>query len=147
MSREYPDRPYVGVGVVVLRGDSVLLVRRSNPPKAGSWSLPGGGQELGETVFEAGRREVAEETDLNVDILGVVDVVDSITRDADGRIQFHYTLVDLCARSRTGEPRALTDVSEVTWAATDALDRFNLWSETVRVIRLACELRSQVGGP
>ena len=68
MSREYPDRPHVGVGVVVLRGDSVLLVRRAKPPRVGSWSLPGGGQELGETVFEAGRREIAEETGLTVEI-------------------------------------------------------------------------------
>ena len=143
MSREYPDRPHVGVGVVVLRDDRVLLVRRGKAPRVGSWSLPGGGQELGETVIEAAHREVAEETGLDVKILGIVDVVDSITRDAENRIQYHYTLVDMVAESRDGTPCAADDVCGVRWVPVDDLEAENLWSETVRIIRLGQAIRDR----
>jgi ADP-ribose pyrophosphatase YjhB (NUDIX family) len=102
MTRLYPKRPVVGVGVVVCRDDTVLLVRRANAPGKGNWSLPGGAQELGETVFEAARREVLEETSVTVDVLGLVDVVDSIRPDSAGRIQYHYTLIDVVAEWRSG---------------------------------------------
>lgn len=143
MSREYPDRPHVGIGVVVLRGDDVLLVRRGKPPRVGSWSLPGGGQELGETVLEAAHREVAEETGLTVEILGIVDVVDSITRDAEGRIQFHYTLVDMVAEWREGDACARDDASDVRWVPLDTVGDLELWSETVRIIRLGQAMRAR----
>ena len=145
MKRDYPTRPIVGVGVVVLRGDRVLLVRRGTPPGLGEWSLPGGAQQLGETVYEAARREVLEETGLEVEVLGMVDVVDSIQRDAAGRAQYHYTLVDIFAESPEGEPEARDDAAEVAWAALDALAPLKLWSETERVIRLAHEMWSLIG--
>ena len=145
MKRDYPTRPIVGVGVVVLRGDRVLLVRRGTPPGLGEWSLPGGAQQLGETVYEAARREVLEETGLEVEVLGMVDVVDSIQRDAAGRPEYHYTLVDIFAESLEGEPEARDDAAEVTWAALDALAPLKLWSETERVIRLAQEMWSLIG--
>jgi ADP-ribose pyrophosphatase YjhB (NUDIX family) len=137
MSREYPVRPVVGIGVVVLRADAVLLVRRGNPPDAGSWSLPGGGQELGETAEDAARRELAEETGLSVATLHLAANVDSIHRDADGRVRFHYTIIDFCAAYAGGEPAAGGDVTAVAWAGLDALEAFSLWSEAHRVIALA----------
>ena len=74
MSREYPDRPFVGVGVVVWRGDNVLLIQRGKPPRIGAWSLPGGAQELGETVRETAVREVREETGVEIDVTHLIDV-------------------------------------------------------------------------
>jgi ADP-ribose pyrophosphatase YjhB (NUDIX family) len=143
VGRRYPPRPLVGVGVVVLSGDRVLLIRRARPPRAGEWSLPGGLQRLGETVADAGRREVEEETGLAVAIAGLVDVVDLIERDeADGRIRWHYTLVDLyatCARATPPVPRS--DASEARWLALDTLATADLWQETRRVIDRARALR------
>src|SRR5690606_26132744 len=95
--REYPSRPIVGIGVVVLRPGHVLLIRRGRAPSAGSWSLPGGAQELGETAEDCARRELAEETGITVGPLHLCAQVDSIHRDADGRVRFHYTIVDFCA--------------------------------------------------
>ena len=141
MSRTYPDRPIVGVGAVVWRNDQFLLIQRSKPPRPGSWSLPGGGQEVGETVFEAAKREVAEETGVAIDVLGLVDVVDNITRDADRRVEYHYTLVDVVAEWIEGEPRAQGDAAGVRWARLDELGQFNLWEQTIRVIRLAGKQR------
>jgi ADP-ribose pyrophosphatase YjhB (NUDIX family) len=143
MSREYPDRPVVGVGVVVIGPAGVLLVRRGKPPREGQWSLPGGGQNLGETVFDAGRREVREETGLAVEVLGLVDVVDSIRKDADGRVQYHYTLVDVLAVVAPGsptKPAAAGDAADAAWFAFDELAGLGLWSETERVIDLAREM-------
>jgi ADP-ribose pyrophosphatase YjhB (NUDIX family) len=99
--RQHPDRPIVGVGVVVWRGDSFLLVRRGKEPNKGQWSIPGGAQHLGETVYAAAEREVLEETGLQVTVHGLVDVVDGIRRDSEGRVNYHYTLVDVVADSRT----------------------------------------------
>ncbi|MDP6804967.1 MAG: NUDIX hydrolase [Rhodospirillales bacterium] len=139
--REYPSRPFVGVGVVVWRGDSVLLVRRGRPPNQGGWSLPGGAQEVGETVFEAARREVIEETGLVVEVLGLADVVDMIRRDDEGRVRYHYTLVDVLAESATGDAVAGGDVDAVAWMRLGDVDRLDIWSETKRVIRRAHRLR------
>jgi ADP-ribose pyrophosphatase YjhB (NUDIX family) len=141
LSRDYPEHPRVGVGVVVWRGDKVLLVRRARPPQAGEWSLPGGGQELGETLAEAARREVAEETGLAIRPTGVLTAVDSIHRDDAGRVRFHYTLIDLVAEWRAGEAEAGDDVDAVRWATPDEAEALVAWSETRRVIRLAAEAR------
>jgi 8-oxo-dGTP pyrophosphatase MutT (NUDIX family) len=83
MSREYPERPIAGVGVVVLRGDQVLMIRRGREPRMGQWSIPGGKQEVGETWRETAVREVLEETGVEIDVIGIVDVVDAIVRDGD----------------------------------------------------------------
>lgn len=141
MSRDYPDRPVVGVGAVVWRGERVLLIRRGKPPRAGHWSLPGGAQELGETVIEAARREVREETGLELARVELLTVVDSIERDANGRVCRHYTLVDVTAEAGPGEPRAGDDAAAVGWFTLDELARLGLWEETLRVIRLAAARR------
>ncbi len=147
MTRRYPERPIVGVGVVVLRGvpknNEVLLIRRGKPPREGGWSLPGGAQELGETVFEAARREVREETGVEIEVVDTVAVVDSISRDGDGAVEYHYTLVDVAARWQSGEAREGGDAAAVEWADPDALDGYDLWSETLRIIALA---RTRLGG-
>lgn len=137
MSREYPARPIVGIGVAVLRPGEVLLVRRGQPPNVGAWSLPGGGQELGETAEAAARRELMEETGLAVGTLHLAANVDSIHRDADGRIRYHYTILDFAARWDGGEARPGGDITETAWAAFDQFDTYALWIEARRVIRIA----------
>jgi 8-oxo-dGTP diphosphatase len=143
--RLYPDRPYVGVGVVIFRGEEVLLARRGKLPRRYDWSIPGGAQEVGETVFEAGMREILEETGLDVEILGLVDVVDAINRDENGRVQFHYTLVDLVAEWRGGEAVAGDDVAAVQWVPVAELDNFQLRSATREVILEAARRRHEFG--
>lgn len=144
MSREYPDYPMVGVGVVVWKSEYVLLIQRGKAPRAGSWSLPGGRQELGETTREAGQREVHEETGLDVDIKGLIDVVDSITRDNDNRIRMQYTLVDYWAEWVAGEPEASTDAADAKWVHPDDLPSYNLWDETLRIIDLSAKARRSI---
>lgn len=140
-AREYPSRPIIGVGVVVWRGDEVLLIERGKPPRQGTWSIPGGAQEVGETVAEAGRREVFEETGVEVEVTTLVDVVDSIRPDGEGRIRSHYTLVDLTGEWVSGGLRPGDDASDCRWVSLDDLPAYELWSETLRIIERAAELR------
>ena len=138
--RLYPDRPIVGVGVAVFRGGDVLLIKRAKPPVSDRWSIPGGAQEIGETVREAALREVAEETGLAVEIVGLIDVVDGITRDAEGRARYHYTLVDFAANWLSGEARAASDAAAVRWVPHDALAAIPMWDETRRIVESAAEM-------
>jgi ADP-ribose pyrophosphatase YjhB (NUDIX family) len=136
----YPDRPRVGVGVVVLRaaaeaaGPEVLLVRRGRPPGQGQWSLPGGSQELGETLFAGAEREAREETGVTVRATGVITAVDTIERDADGRIAFHYTIVDVAADWIAGEPVADDDALDARFAPVAEALRLVEWAVTRHVI-------------
>lgn len=142
MSREYPQRPLVGIGVVLLKRDAVLLVRRAKAPNAGSWSLPGGAQELGETAEAAARRELMEETGLAAGPMQLAANVDSIHHDAAGRVQFHYTILDFAAAWVGGEPVAGDDVSAAVFAPLDGLEPYALWDEAHRVIAIARRLLS-----
>lgn len=139
--RTLPTQPVVGVGAVVWRGEQVLLIKRGKPPRQNTWSLPGGRQELGETVAEAAQREVREETGLDVLVRDVVAVVDSIHHDDEGHIQFHYTLIDVLAEWQGGEAIAADDAAAVAWTTLDELAQYELWSETERIIRLAAARR------
>ncbi|MGE0225790.1 MAG: NUDIX hydrolase [Acetobacteraceae bacterium] len=141
--REYPTRPFIGIGIVVIKDDHVLLCRRGKPPNIGSWTLPGGAQELGETCEAAARRELAEETGLTVGELHFCAYVDTVRRDPEGRIRFHYTILDFAAKWEAGEPIAGSDVSEAQWAHMDHLEPYGLWSEAHRIIGIA---RRLVGG-
>ena len=130
----------VGIGVAVLRPGGVLLARRGRPPNIGAWSLPGGAQELGETAEQAARRELLEETGLEVGPLILAANVDSIHRDPDGRVRYHYTIIDFVAAWAGGEARAGGDITEVVWAGFGEFDRYQLWSEARRVIGIARQL-------
>ncbi len=141
MKREYPDHPIVGIGVVVLRpGPEVLLIRRGKPPNQGSWALPGGAQELGETAEAAARRELREETGLDVGPLHLAANVDSIHTDSAGRVRFHYTIIDFAAAWTGGDIAPGGDSTEAVWAPLDRLGEFALWSEAHRVIGIARRL-------
>ena len=139
---DYPNRPLIGVGVVVFKGDRVLLIRRGKPPRQGQWSLPGGRPRLGERIEEAARREVAEEAGIEIAVGPLVDVVDSITRDDQGVVQYHYTLVDLLAEWCAGEAAAGHDATEIVWADPGDLAAYGLWKETERIIALALQKRN-----
>ncbi|HTR16654.1 MAG TPA: NUDIX domain-containing protein [Acetobacteraceae bacterium] len=133
-TREYPARPMVGIGIIVLRPDSVLLIRRGRPPRAGEWSLPGGAQHLGETAEAAARRELAEETGLTVGALHLVGHADSLHHDAEGRVLYHYTILDFAALWTGGEPVAGDDAGEAAFVPFAALPAYRLWGEMERMI-------------
>ena len=142
MDRQYPTRPFVGVGAVVWRGDQVLLVQRGKPPRQGEWGLPGGAQHVGETVADTARREVMEETGIEIEVIGLLDIVDVIDRDEDGCVRYHFTLIDVNAEAvGNDEARPGDDASAVMWADPRALDDLELWAETARMIALGAERR------
>ncbi|MDF1722133.1 MAG: NUDIX hydrolase [Minwuia sp.] len=134
-------KPEIGIGAVVFRGDDVLMIRRGKPPRKGDWAIPGGRQELGETVAEGARREVQEETGVDCRIGGLIDVVDGISRDADGSIIYHYTLVDMWGEWLSGEAVAASDAMAACFMAPAEIAGLDLWPETLRVIDLARRLR------
>ena len=137
--RQFPTRPFVGVGGIVFKGRDVLLVRRVKPPRAGQWSIPGGAQKVGETVRDTLAREVAEETGVTVGAALLVDVFDSIVEDG-GRVAFHYTLIDFVAPWTAGEAEPGGDADAVAWVAVDDLAAYGLWSETERAIAAGAKL-------
>ncbi len=135
MKRDYPDRPILGVGAVIVSQGRALLVRRATEPLKGEWSVPGGVLELGEKLHDGVRREVLEETGLQVEPQQVLEVFDSIFNDQQGRTQYHFVLIDyLCSVTR-GEARAGSDVSEVKWVAEDELAALELRESIERVLR------------
>jgi mutator protein MutT len=142
MSRLYPSLPIVGVGGVIVHHGEVLLVRRANPPLEGEWSIPGGALELGEKLRDGVAREVLEETGLEVQVGALLDVVDSIFPDREGRVQYHYVLADYLCHPRAGVLAASSDASEVRWAKLEELDALGLKPVTLEVIRKAFALAS-----
>jgi 8-oxo-dGTP diphosphatase len=137
MSRDYPDRPIVGVGAIILREAKVLLVRRAAEPLRGQWSLPGGMLELGETLRQGVEREVLEETGLIVEAKEVLDVFDSIFPDGQGKAQFHYVLIDFRCELRGGNLRAAGDVTEAVWVGVNDLEKVGLTENAKAVIHKA----------
>lgn len=135
MKRDYPDRPLLGVGGVIIKTDRVLVVRRANPPLQGQWSIPGGLVDTGETTKEAVIREIREETTLNIEPVELVEVFERILRDSDSRVQYHFVVIDYLCRLVSGEPHAGTDVSEVRWARFEELNGLGITPETTSVIR------------
>jgi 8-oxo-dGTP diphosphatase len=138
--RNYPDRPVVAVGAVILDAGRVLLVQRGQEPLLGQWSLPGGAVEVGETLEAALAREVREETSLDVVVGPVVEVLDSIRRDAAGRPEYHYVIIDYACRVRGGTsmaPAHGTDAADARWVPIDELDAYQVTSTAIAVIRKA----------
>jgi ADP-ribose pyrophosphatase YjhB (NUDIX family) len=138
--REYPAVPRVGVGAVVLDGLRVLLVRRGKPPLAGKWSLPGGLVELGETTREAVQREIEEECGLRIQVGEVAGVLDRVTRDAEGRIRYHWVLVDYVAFPESGTLCAASDADEAQWVEVDEVERLDTTDGLMDMIRRALAL-------
>ncbi|MES1156815.1 MAG: NUDIX hydrolase [Alphaproteobacteria bacterium] len=127
--------PIAAAGIVVFRGKDVLLVRRGKPPLQDRWSLPGGRIEWGETARDAALRELKEETGVEAELVGLVDVVDAVmNRSEGGEPWAHYVLIDFAARWTKGEPRAGDDASDARFFPPDEIENLGLWSETLRVI-------------
>jgi 8-oxo-dGTP diphosphatase len=139
VQREYPDLPLVGVGAVIVRNGKVVLVKRGQPPLQGEWSIPGGRLELGETVRQAVCREVREETGLTVETSQLLGIFDRIVRDEDGRIRYHYLLIDFLCRVVSGELRAASDAQDARWFELEEISRFALRDDTFAVIRAGIE--------
>jgi ADP-ribose pyrophosphatase YjhB (NUDIX family) len=124
--REYPACPRVGVGAVVLHESRVLLVRRGQAPSVGKWTLPGGLVELGETTAEAIKRELLEECAIEVTLGGIAGVLDRVVRDPDGRIRYHYVLVDYVAYAASDEVCAGSDADEARWFELDRIGELDV---------------------
>jgi 8-oxo-dGTP diphosphatase len=143
IKRHYPQQPVVGVGAVVFKGDQVLLVRRGQEPARGSWSLPGGLVELGESLSVAIQRELAEETGLTVTLLGIAAVLERIFPDPDGAIAYHYVLVDYLCDYSGGELSPGSDITAARFVDLSELAGFDLPQFTSDVIRRAREQKRQ----
>jgi 8-oxo-dGTP diphosphatase len=135
MKRRYPDGPVVAVGGIVVKDGRVLLIRRGKEPSYGLWSIPGGAVNLGEELRAAARREVREECGIEIDLTEIVEVLDRVVRDSDGRIQYHYVLIDYLARWASGDPAPSSDVLEVRWVVPDDLSQYQMTRGTADVIR------------
>ena len=146
MKREFPDRPLVGVGGVVIHRSRVLLIRRGTEPLKGEWSIPGGMLELGEELAQGVRRELREETGLDVEPLGLLAVFDRIVRDGP-RVKYHYVIVDYACRWRRGRLRPASDVIDARWVRREALPQYNLTERATEVIHHAFEFFNHRRGP
>lgn len=141
--REFPDRPLIGVGGVVIRDGRALLVRRGSPPLEQQWSIPGGLLEVGETLREGVRRELLEETAIEVRVLELVEVFERIALDSGGKARHHFVVLDYLCEAVRGEACAGSDAIDVAWAAPDELDRYCLTEATKRVLSRAFEMSRQ----
>lgn len=137
MKRDYPDRPIVGVGAVIIHQQRVLLIKRGRPPLLGEWSLPGGVVELGETLRAAVEREALEETGLIVKAGEVLEVLDRIIPGKDDAPQYHYVLIDFLCSVYGGELRASGDAADVSWASDNELAHYKLEQPALAVISKA----------
>jgi mutator protein MutT len=135
MNREYPDRPFVGVGAIIVENGRVALIKRGHAPAAGEWSIPGGTMEAGETVREAVVREAREETELVVEPGELLGVFDRLLRDPDGRARYHYVLIDFQCRRIGGELKAGGDAAEARWFTAEEVAKLPLPEDTAEVIR------------
>ena len=143
MKREYPEHPIVGVSAVIFVDKSVLLVRRKQAPAMGTWSLPGGAVELGESILEALDRELGEELSIKIAVGGLVGVFDKIFHDHQNQVQYHYVVVDYWGWLVEGKPTPASDVSEVLLVPLDELEEFDVDQELKETIRKAYGLWQQ----
>jgi len=143
-SREYPDRPVVGVGGVIINQERTVLIRRGSEPLLGEWSIPGGTLELGETLEQGVARELLEETGIEVRVLQLIEVFDRIypendvaTGQAIDRPRFHYVIADYLCERVSGELRAGSDVTDVALAGEEELAKFRLTETATRILKKA----------
>ncbi len=146
-SRQYPDRPIVGVGAVIVADGKVVLIRRRYEPLKGHWSLPGGMVEVGETLQAALAREMLEETGLVVEVGPVIEVFDRITRDEQRVVRYHFVLIDYLCRPVSGELCAGSDVDAAIWVDPRQLDEYGLTEKATSVIDRGFTLARDVHGP
>ena len=135
MSRIYPTAPLVGVGVVIFNEKKqVVLIKRGNEPKKGLWAIPGGTVELGEQVRETAIREIKEECNINIELSDLIGVVDLILKDSNGKVQYHYVLIDYLAQYSGGELKPQSDVSEAGWFYQNELEKLDIPEVTLKVL-------------
>lgn len=146
-SRTYPDRPYVGVGAVIVDRGRVLIVKRRFEPLAGQWSLPGGAVEVGETLEASIAREMLEETGLEVEVGPVLEVFDRITRDEEGRVRYHFVLVDYLCWPAGGVLQPASDVADAAFVDPADLAQYSLTEKAMAVIARALELDREAPRP
>ncbi len=137
---EFPQKPEVAVGALVLRDNKVLLVKRNHPPAQGLWALPGGRVNLGETLQQAAQREIKEETGLDIIPGPPIYSFDSIHRDSDGQVRFHYVIIDLLAEYKSGTLKAGDDASEVGWFSLDDLEKIQVNESTKKLVKQYLQL-------
>ena len=128
MRREYPDQPVVGVGAVIVEDGKLVLVRRGVEPARGKWSIPGGAVELGEAVRDTAIREAREECGLDIELVDdrPVDAFDTMFRDEDGRLRYHYVLLQLLAQPKGGALQPTSDATEARWVSLEEVENYNL---------------------
>jgi 8-oxo-dGTP diphosphatase len=126
LKRQYPKRPVVGVGAVILDGEKILLEQRKNEPSKGKWSVPGGLVELGESMEEAVIREVKEETGLEVYEPRLVDVVNYVSFGERGAVMYHFVIVDYLVTVGSGKPKAASDAAALKWVPFNELEEYDL---------------------
>lgn len=136
-SRRYPTRPFLGVGALIFDGRKILLVERAKEPLKGYWSLPGGIVEAGEKLEAAIRREVLEETGLEIEPVALFEIFERIMPDAEGRPEYHYVLMDYWCRVIGGQLEAASDVSRAAWATEQELGGYRLTEGTLAVVERA----------
>ena len=136
-SREYPSRPIVGVGGVVIEDGHAVLIRRGSPPLEGEWSIPGGKLEVGETLVEGVQRELLEETGLEVRVLELIEVFERIFLDGDGRPQYHFVILDYLCQAVSGTLRPGGDSREVVRVREEDLEKYSLTPAATRVLKKA----------
>ena len=134
-TREYPERPVVGVGGVVIADGRALLIRRGNPPLEGEWSIPGGTLEVGEMLLDAVRRELAEETGIEVRVGDLIEVFERIFPDGEGQPKYHFVILDYLCEAVRSTARAGSDVTDVAWAAESELQKYLLNSHELIAVR------------
>ena len=136
-SRRYPTRPFLGVGALIFEDGNLLLVERAKEPLQGYWSLPGGIVEAGEKLEDAIRREVLEETGLEVEPLSMFEIFERMIPDAEGKAEYHYVLVDYLCKPTGGKLLAASDVSRVAWVPERNVRDYRLTEGTLSVIERA----------
>ena len=126
MKRLYPDQPVVGIGAVIIQDGKIALIKRGNEPSKGKWTIPGGLVELGESLETAVIRETKEETCLDVENPELIDVVDNVDLDEQGKVKYHYVIIDYLVHVKAAIIQAASDAAELRWVPFDEVENYNL---------------------